>query len=243
MKLLFIRHGDPDYELDDLTSVGRREAELLSERIAPMEIKEYYVSPRGRARATAAPTLAKAGRTASERDWLREFSIPVQRPDKGGALSAVPWDWLPQDWTKDLRFYDPIRWRENEIFQAAGVGEAYDRVCAALDALLAEQGYARDGLVYRAERPNERTLAFFCHFGVSCVFLSHLLHASPMVLWHGLCMAPSSVTTVYTEERRPGGASFRAAAVGDVSHLLTAGVEPSFSARFCEVYDNGDRVD
>ena len=29
----------------------------------------------------------------------------------------------------------------------------------------------------------------------------------------------------------------------DVSHLWAAGVEPSFAARFCEVYGNGDRVD
>ena len=64
-----------------------------------------------------------------------------------------------------------------------------------------------------------------------------------MVLWHGLCMAPSSVTTVYTEERRPGTAAFRAAAIGDVSHLLAKGTEPSFAARFCEVYGNGERVD
>ena len=31
--------------------------------------------------------------------------------------------------------------------------------------------------------------------------------------------------------------------VGDISHLYTAGQTPSFSARFCEVYGNGDRVD
>ena len=56
-------------------------------------------------------------------------------------------------------------------------------------------------------------------------------------------MAPASVTTVYSEERRPGIAFFRAAALGDCSHLYAKGAEPSFSARFCEVYGNGDRVD
>ena len=242
MRLLFIRHGDPDYELDNLTPAGRREAELLSERIAPLEVEQYFVSPMGRAKATAAPTLAKAGRPASERDWLREFLIPVARPDRDG-LSQVPWDWLPQDWLQDPRFLDPVRWKENQIFQAAGVGEEYDRVAAAFDALLAEHGYVREGRHYRAERPNTKTLAFFCHFGISCVLLSHLMHASPMVLWHGICMAPSSVTEVYTEERRPGIAAFRATAIGDTSHLRAKGVEPSFAARFCEVYGNGQRVD
>lgn len=241
MKLLLIRHGDPDYVHDDLTEIGKREAELLSGRIAPLPVKEYYASPLGRAKATAAPTLEKAGRTAVECEWLREFAPRIDRPDRPG--SAVSWDWLPQDWLQDPRFLLPEEWKQNAVFQAAGVGEEYDRVISRFDDLLAEHGYVRDGLFYRAERANEDTLAFFCHFGVSCVLMSHLMNCSPMVLWHGLVMAPSSVTLIHTEERRPGIASFRAAQVGDVSHLYAAGVEPAFAARFCEVYGNGDRID
>ena len=110
MKLLFIRHGDPDYDADGLTATGRREAELLSERIAPMEISEYYVSTMGRALETARPTLEKAGRTAVACDWLREFSIRVRRPDREGELSYVPCDWLPQDGLQYPLFLDRERW-------------------------------------------------------------------------------------------------------------------------------------
>ena len=56
-------------------------------------------------------------------------------------------------------------------------------------------------------------------------------------------LPPSSVTTIHTEERRPGLAVFRAASLGDVSHLYAAGVEPSFSGRFCTRYGNGERQD
>ena len=243
MKLLFIRHGDPAYPVDGLTETGRREAELLSERIAPMEIAAYYVSPMNRARQTAAPTLARAGREAEVCDWLREMSIPIARPDRGGGKSDVPWDWLPQDWLADGRLLDRDGWRENEVLRAGGVVEEYDRVTAAFDRLLAGHGYERQGLLYRAVRPNRDTLAFFCHFGASCALLSHLMNVSPMVLWQGLVMAPTSVTTVNTEERRPGTAIFRAASVGDVSHLYVHGVQPSFAARFCEVYGDGTRID
>ena len=124
------------------------------------------------------------------------------------------------------------------------VGPAYDEVCAGLDELLLKHGYRREGKLYRAERPNHDTLVMFCHFGVGCVLLSHLLNVSPMVLWHGLCAAPSSVTKVATEERRPGIASFRVMEYGDVSHLYRAGEEPSFMARFRECYtDENDRKD
>ena len=87
---------------------------------------------------------------------------------------------------------------------------------------------------------NTDTLVFFCHFGLECVLLSHLMNVSPMILWHHTAAAPTSVTTVYTEERRKGIASFRVASFGDISHLYIAGQEPSFSARFCETYDNKD---
>lgn len=49
MKLIIIRHGDPDYEHDTLTPKGVREAKLLSERISKLDVKAFYCSPLGRA--------------------------------------------------------------------------------------------------------------------------------------------------------------------------------------------------
>ena len=187
--------------------------------------------------------LKKLGRTGIERSWLREFEIPVARPDRQGGMSAVPWDWLPQDWLRDPRLLSAEHWTENEVFKAASVGAKYENVIRSFDALLSEHGYERDGRLYRVRRGNDDTLAFVCHFGLIGVLLSHLLNCSPMVLWQGLALPPSSVTTVHTEERRPGIAVFRAASVGDISHLYAAGVEPTFSARFCTQYGNGQRQD
>ena len=64
----------------------------------------------------------------------------------------------------------------------------------------------------------------------------HLLNVSPMVLWHGLCAAPTSVTTVVTEERQKGIAYFRMLAFGDTAHLYCKGEPPAFAARFCECF-------
>ena len=117
------------------------------------------------------------------------------------------------------------------------VGEAYDYVIRNFDALTAAHGYVREGEYYRAERANRDTVVLFCHFGLECVLLSRLMNISPMLLWHHTCAAPSSVTTVITEERREGRASFRVSAFGDTSHLYAGGEEAAFSARFCETYD------
>ena len=239
MRLLIVRHGDPDYSIDSLTEKGWKEAEYLSERLSKLDVKDFYVSPLGRAKDTASFTLKKMNRTAVECDWLRDFDVLIDRPDVTDRQKRL-WDWLPQDWTQDERFYQYDHWYENERFQQSDVKRYYDHVTGEFDKLLAEHGYVREGHYYRVEKPNEDTLVFFCHFGLECVLLAHLIGASPMVLWHGFCAAPSSVTTVNTEERREGIASFRISAFGDVSHLYVHDEPPAFAARFCEMYSNTD---
>ena len=240
MKLIIIRHGDPNYEIDSLTDTGFIEAELLSEKAKKMDVAAFYCSPLGRAQATAKPTLEKMGREAETLDWLREF--PPQIVGKEGSTGAsCCWDWLPSEWTKIPEFFDKDEWMNVPIYKAAGVPQAYKYVCDGLDALLKKHGYARDGFVYRAEKPNEDTVVLFCHFGLECVLLSHLMNISPVPLWHGTCAAPTSVTTLVTEERREGIAYFRMGSFGDTSHLYVKGVEPAFAARFCEAYYRKDQ--
>lgn len=239
MKLLIIRHGDPDYSIDSLTEKGWKEAEYLSERISRLEVKDFYVSPLGRAKDTASLTLKKMNRTAEVCDWLREFDPLINRPDVTEKRKCA-WDWLPQDWTQEEKFYQYDHWFDNEIMEEGHVKETYQEVIRSFDALLAKHGYVREGHYYRVEKANDDTIVFFCHFGLECVLLSHLLSISPMPLWHGTCAAPTSVTTINTEERREGIASFRLSSFGDVSHLYVKDEPPAFAARFCEMYSNKD---
>ena len=223
MKLMIVRHGDPDYIHDSLTEKGKREAELLSKRLAKMDIQEFYQSPLGRAQLTASYTLHEMHREAETLDWLREFDPRIIRPDRI-LRKSVAWDWQVEDWTKDCRFYDYDHWYENDVMRRGNVKERYQCV--------------HEGKTFRVEKGNHDTIVFFCHFGVECVLLSHLLHISPMILWQGFVAAPSSVTIVHTEERRKGIAAFRIAQFGDISHLYAADEQPSFAARFVECYED-----
>ncbi|MCR5799769.1 MAG: histidine phosphatase family protein [Lachnospiraceae bacterium] len=240
MKLIFIRHGEPDYIHDSLTEKGFREAEILSDRVAKMDIDEIYVSPLGRAQATAAPSLKKINRTAITLPWLREFSPKVHRPDSPDR-EHVAWDWLPQDWTVRPEFYDPKHWFEHPAFKEAGVKEEYEYVISSFDKFLTDHGYTKEGNLFKVSQSNNDTIVIFCHFGLTALLLSYLTNISPMAVWHGTITTPTSVTTVVTEERREGIASFRVISMGDVSHLYAAGEEPSFSGRFCESYYNTDQ--
>jgi len=238
MKLLIVRHADPDYSVDSLTEVGFREAELLSDRLTRLDVKAFYCSPLGRARATAKPTLSKLGREAEIAPWLREFPAQIMKPNKTEA--SIAWDWLPADWTSRPEHYDREKWYTAPAFKDTNIKELIDEVYSGLDEIISRHGYERQGDIYIAKKPNTDTVVLFCHFGLECVLLSHLLGVSPMPLWHGTCALPSSVTTLVTEERREGVASFRMLAFGDTSHLYAAGAEPSFSARFCETFANKD---
>lgn len=236
MRLLIIRHGDPDYSLDSLTTKGWREATLLAERIAKLDVKSFYCSPLGRAKDTASRTLQKMGRTAEVFDWLREFDAGAVHPVTGEEKRNV-WDLMPSYWTNIPAFYDRKGWLETDFMKSGQAKERYREVAEGLDSVLARHGYVREGNFYRAESPNRDTLVLFCHFGVTCVMLGHLLGISPAVLWHGFVAAPTSVTQLYTEEREQGVASFRCQMFGDVSHLYAGGEPPAFAARFCETYD------
>jgi len=244
MKILIIRHGDPDYKHDSLTEKGRREAECLSDLICEIDSNNthYYVSPYGRAKETAEIALSKTDRTAVVLPWLREFDVRIQRPDDL-LKERIAWDWLPQDWTKDPKLYAKDHWAENERMAASDVGEEYRKVTEQLDELLARHGYVRDGGYYRIERPNHDTIVLFCHFGLESVLLSHLFGTSPSVIWQNFCARTTSVTTLVTEERRKGIATFRMLAYGETTHLYVHGEEPSFAARFCECFDDDTRHD
>lgn len=241
MRLLFIRHGDPDYEKDSVTKKGAREVELLADRLAHEEIAAFYLSPLGRAQVTAQATLSRLGRAGITCDWLREFDGTVTDPQTGE--KRIFWDFLPSFLEEYPALYSLDGWQSVPFVRGSDVPRKYAEVCRGLDGVLAAHGYERQGRHYASVHPNRGTLVFFCHFGVTCVMLSHLFSLSPVPLLQHFAAAPSSVTAVYSEERREGVAQFRCASFGDVSHLYAAKEPPSFSARFCETFDSDERHD
>lgn len=239
MRILIVRHGDPDYVNDTVTARGKIEAELLAERLCKESVDKVYISPLGRAQATAEPYLAKADVPAQTVEFLREFAHTIELPYK--ASQGVPWDLLPSYYAEQEMLLDRNLWFENEPMAKSGINEKYKKVCKDFDALLAHHGYERDGFIYKAVKPNRDTIVFVCHFGIEAVLLSHLFNCAPHVLWQNMIALPTSVTTLYTEERREGTVNFRCCGFSDCSHLYANGVKPSPAGRFCETYDTDDR--
>ncbi len=238
MRILIIRHAEPDYTVDGLTEKGKREAELLSRRLASAQMDHIYLSPLGRARDTAAYTLQKLGREGTVLPWLAEFRGHIWDEDRG--RMRVPWDLKPARWQGNPLLMEEDRWWQDPLFAGSNVGEIWQETVDGLDAVLEKHGYRRRGGVWQAIRPNQETVAFFCHFGIGSALLSHLTHIPVYALWQGTCMLPSSVTTVVTQEREEGIADWRCISLGDLSHLYAAGESPSLYAMFPETYNGAD---
>lgn len=252
MRILFIRHGDPDYEHDTLTDKGIREAKLLSERTAKWTVSQFYCSPLGRAQKTASYTLEKLGQEAITYDWMKEFFYRVEDPVTGRL--GVPWDFMPQYWTEIPQMYEKDGWKETEIYRSnPELLPAYTQVCEGIDGILKSYGYRRYHNYYLNENQakqedfsnaqnlpsgdgTDSTIAIFCHLGVTCVMMSHLLGISPALLFHSLYLAPTSVTCLATEERLNHIAQFRAQFIGDTSHLSQGGEPVSAAGYFTDVF-------
>ncbi len=242
MRILIIRHGDPDYSIDGLTEKGKVEVQLLAKKMVKEKIDAIYCSPLGRARLTAQPTADAKGMEVKVLDWLREFDYaPIKLPYADRPQCA--WDLLPEFVATEKNIYSPSEWLECDFIKNSDVPTAYANVVKRLDELLLSHGYERDGYNYKAKRPNHDTIVLVCHFGLTAILLSHLLNCSPYTIWQHVVSAPTSVTTLYTEERREGIASFRAPSIGDISHLYAGNEPPAFAARFCECYTDDTRHD
>lgn len=218
MRILILRHGEPDYVKDCLTEKGIEQAGLLAERLAGEDIKEFYVSPMGRARETCDITLRKfPGKQAVVCDWLHEFDLMWENPESG--RKETVWDVPPDYWTEIPGLYEKDGWYEHPAMKAAGMGERIKAVDAGVDEVLAKYGLIRKGRHYEVERKCDDTIAMFCHFGAMCAVSAHLLNISPMIVWQGFNADMTAVTELCTDDRYGGKANFRICAFNDTHHL------------------------
>ncbi len=242
MRLLLVRHAEPDYTKDSLPEKGWREAELLSRRLPRLQgVEGWYSSPLGRARDTARCTMEKLGREAEVLPWLAEFRGRSMDPATGKLRHA--WDFPPREVEAEPRLLRPDTWLDTPEYRDTDTPAIWQETRAGLEALLARHGYHRDGSLWFCARNRRGVLVCFCHFGIAMAVTSLLIGTSPVALWQGTCMLPSSVTSLVTEERRKGEIWWRCEMLGDLSHLSVADEPPSTAAQFPEIYTGRDTTE
>lgn len=238
MRILIIRHAEPDYSIDSLTEKGFTEREYLTERLLDMDIHDVYCSPLGRAKDTISEYIEKSGKELTILPWLHEFQGKIL--DAHGNCE-ICWDLMPDKIAKEKLSMSCNNWLDKFIYKNGNVAGYYEYVKDGLCNLLSEYGFTYADGLYKNDNLKDETIVLCCHFALGMVLIN-LLTGTPLPsLWQGFFLAPSSVTSIVTEEREKGIVNFRCEYVGDVSHLYKNNEPVSHSGMFAEVYDGIER--
>ena len=175
MKIVFVRHGHPDYHNDCLTELGHLQAEAAAQRLEQEGIEEIYSSTRGRALETAQYTAKRIGiSTIVPCEFMREIKWG-SRDGSEIYMKGLPWG-VAKDMVKSGQSLMAEDWTDREPFRNNFVGDT-GRACAdGFDALLESLGYRREGEFYRVQKKTEKTIAMFSHAGASSAVLGRMFN-------------------------------------------------------------------
>ncbi len=237
MRIIFVRHGHPNYEKDCLTELGHLHATAAAERLAEEGIEEIYSSTCGRAYETAGYIARKLGLDIVKCDFMREISWGSV-DEQPLAFHGHPWDTVDHMVANDESILE-ADWADKEPFIHNKLVKDVQMIADATDAWLERLGYKREGKYYRvcnhagcidaltdnAPRNTNRTVAAFGHGGASAAILSHIFNLPfPFVC---SVMGPSytGITVVTLPEDKDGLVTPRFEIMNDARHIAGLKVE------------------
>ena len=219
MRIVFVRHGEPDYARDCLTELGRIQAEKAAQRLLGEGIGEIYASPLGRARETAQAAAEVLGLPVKTLDFMEEVrwgSADGEELYAGGH----PWA-IADEMARQGMELNRADWRDAPWFRTNRVVECVDRVERGIDEWLAGFGYLREGSHYRyaEEETQHKTVALFSHGGSSCAAMGHILGLPFPYAIALLHLDFTGITVVRLDSRAGIGAIPQLKCSNDTAHL------------------------
>ena len=204
MRIVLIRHGDPNYEKDCLTELGHKQAKVAAQRLLKEGIEEIYCSPLGRARQTAQAFSEASGISEVKiLDFMREIRFGCE-----GELYDNKWNpWLGVNaLVREGKNLQSPEWREYPVFKNNYSTEDADKIAVEADKWLATFGYTREGCYYRNNRKDdkEKTVAIFCHGGSSTAFIAHVLNQTFPYMCAALLQYRHTTISVLKFDKTPG---------------------------------------
>ena len=191
MRLIFVRHGEPDYTNDCLTENGRLQAKCTAARLEPEPIRAIFSSPMGRAMETASFTAEKKGLPVTPLPFMHEIDWGTTAGADEVPYKGHPWTLGYRLLTEHPEYVGNDQWMAHPYFRDNRCLAEYRKVAEGLDDFLSNYGLERTGKLYTCRRNCEDTIALFAHGGSGAVLFSHLLNLPfPFVLTslpYGVC--------------------------------------------------------
>ena len=235
MLLYYIRHGDPIYEPDGLTPLGKEQAKAVAKRLALHGIDRVYASSSNRAVQTAQPLCDLIKKDMIRMDWCTEARA-------GKALGATHDDGS-FGWAVTSKQFKPIlnsnevrslgdRWYEHPGLIHTGMKEGILGIYQDLDDWIESLGYRRDeeNRCYVPVAPTEERIALFAHWGMGGAIMSRLLDIPYPQFATRFTMGHSTVTVIEFKVRE-GIVIPHVLSYGNDSHLYREGLPTKFVNR------------
>lgn len=227
MKLIFVRHGEPDYANNTLTENGFKEVKSLGNHYSDEDFDYVYCSPLQRSLLTAKAVIRK--KEIIVLDWLKEFEGKITIEGK----EQIAWDIMPRC-INDNEDILSNEYFQSNIIKGTNVKINIEKIYNGFDKLLAKHGYIRNKNCYVVKKPNDDTIVIFCHFCLMSILMSRLFNVPYLTIALNTFIPPTGLTTFISEEREKGYANFRMINYGNVNHLIDDGIPISQSGRFIE---------
>ena len=247
MLLFYIRHGNPTYSPDELTPLGKRQAEAIGRRLSAYGIDEVYSSTSTRAMQTAQPTCEILAKELHTMDWMHEKYAfnSLTMPYKNGKNS---WLWSHPVYaellcSRELREMGD-KWHEHPKLAEYNFGAAIRRIGDEADKWLASFGYEHDRnrgqYKITSDEYKDKRIALFAHEGSGKVFLSEILDIPYPYFSTHIDIQQSGVTVIKFDdgsgEHDYGGyARARVLTVSNDAHLYRAGLPTEHCATYIKM--------
>ncbi len=222
MRIIFVRHGEPNYEKDCLTETGKQQAQACAERLKHETIRAVYASSNGRAQETARYSADLRGLPVQTLPWMHE--IDWGDPDGKIPLEGHPWTLsLMMAEEEDIALADPC-WEKHRYFNGNKCVEYQQMISGKLDELLLQYGYTREGTRYRCEQnASDETILLASHGGSGACALAHLLNL-PFPYLCAVMPYDFTSVTILNIPRRPGQFALpQLELFNDCAHIHTQG--------------------
>ena len=214
MKIIFVRHGHPNYKDDCLTELGHPQAEAAAERLKDEKIDKIFSSSCGRAVQTAEHIAARHNLDITQLDFMKE--IRWGRPDTDDFVH--PWT-LVDEWVRDGKDIMNLDWKEHADYKGHQVVDNYNILSTEFDKWLAQLGYERDGYYYRVTRENDETIMMVSHGDSSSVALAHIFNLPFSFVCRAICPDFTAITVVDFDGKEGELTSPRFDLVNDARHI------------------------
>ena len=174
MRMIFVRHGHPDYKNDCLTDLGRKQAEAAADRLSGEKFQQIYSSSCGRVLQTAECIADLHNLKVTPCDFMREVGWGAT---DGEPLlhNGHPWH-TAEEMVMNGQSILSSNWENEEPFCRNKVVSCGRTAWQRFDSLLAELGYKREGHFYRVCNENNQTYAMVSHGGSSSAVISHIFN-------------------------------------------------------------------